>query len=62
MGYASRRKPYIDVMENVFHGVRITTEKEPRAHAPEPDLRRRPWLTGVTMSDVQVKLTKDEDE
>ena len=53
------RKPYIDVMENVFGGVRITTEKEPRARALEPDLRPRPWLTGVTFSAVQVKPAKD---
>jgi hypothetical protein len=62
MGSTSRRKPYIDVMENVFGGIRITTEKEPRARSPEPDLRPRPWLTGVTMTEVNVKLTKDEDK
>ena len=63
MGSTNRRKPYIDVIENVFGGVRITTEKEPRGRDEnEPDLRPRPWLTGVTMSKVQVKLTRDEDK
>ena len=57
------KKPYIDVMENVFGGVHISTDKEPRSRNVEPDLRGRPWLTGVTMnSDVHVTLAKDEDE
>ena len=50
------------MMENVFGGVRITTEEEPPASNTEPDLRGRPWLTGVTMSAVQVSLDKDEDD
>jgi len=58
-----RRKPYIDVMENVFGGVRISPDNEPRAHAFQPDLRRRPWLTGVTMSAMHVRVAEaDEDD
>jgi len=57
-----RRKPYIDVMENVFGGVRITRANEPRARDAESDLRGRPWLAGVEMSEVQVKLDEDEDD
>ena len=58
---SDQRKTYIDVMENVFGGVRISTDKEPRSRAPEPDLRGRPWLTGVSMSKVKVRLADDED-
>lgn len=57
-----RSKPYIDVMENVFGGVRISTDRDPRSRDPEPDLRGRPWLTGVSMSQVSVKLADDDDE
>ena len=57
-----RRKPYIDVMENVFGGVRISPADEPRSHVFRADLRSRPWLTGVTMSAVQVRLTDSETD
>ena len=57
-----RDKTYIDVIENVFAGVRISTDKDPRSRDPEPDLRGRPWLTGVSMSEVNVTLADDEDE
>ena len=57
-----RTKTYIDVMENVFGGVRISTEKEPRTVAREPDLRGRPWLTGVSMSEVHVRLADEADD
>jgi hypothetical protein len=57
-----RSKPYIDVMENVFGGVRISTDKDPRSCEPEPDLRGRPWLTGVSMSEVNVTLAGEDDE
>jgi hypothetical protein len=57
-----RRKPYIDVMENVFGGVRISTENDPRSRHLEPDLRGRPWLTGVSMSEVSVRLADEEDQ
>lgn len=55
-------KTYIDVMENVFGGVRILPDDEPRSHAFRKDLRGRPWLTGVTMSSVHVTLADDDDE
>ena len=58
---SDRKKPYIDVMENVFGGVRISTDKEPRSRGTEPDLRARPWLTGVSMSRVTVKLAENDD-
>ena len=32
-------KPYIDVMENVFGGVHISTDGEPKSREREPDLR-----------------------
>jgi len=59
---SDRTKAYIDVMENVFGGVRISTDKDPRSRDPEPDLRGRPWLTGVSLSEVNVRLADDEDE
>jgi hypothetical protein len=49
-------------MENVFGGVRISTDKDPRSRDPEPDLRGRPWLTGVSLSEVNVTLADDENE
>ena len=57
-----RTKPYIDVMENVFLGVRISTDEEPRSSTPQPDLRGRPWLTGVSMSEVSVSLSDDDED
>ena len=61
VGADNRRKPDIDVMENVFGGVRIMPEDEPQI-ACRLDLRGRPWLTGVTMSAVQVRLADEPDE
>ena len=58
---SDQKKTYIDVMENVFGGVRISTDTEPRSHDTEPDLRGRPWLTGVSMSRVRVRLAEDDD-
>lgn len=52
----------IDVMENVFGGVHISTDDEVRAHVVEPDLRARPWLAGLTVSEVHVSLSADDDE
>ena len=48
-------------MENVFGGVRISTDKDPRSRDPEPELRGRPWLTGVSMSKVNVRLADDDE-
>ena len=62
MDGSNRSKPYIDVMENVFGGVRISTDRDPRSRETEPDLKGRPWLTGVSMSEVQVTLSDDEDD
>jgi hypothetical protein len=62
VGLNDRPKPYIDVMENVFGGVRISPANEPRGSAIQPDLRRRPWLTGVTMSSVHVRLAEDGED
>ena len=56
-----RNKAYIDVMENVFGGVRISTDKDPRSRDLEPDLRGRPWLTGVSMSKMYVRLADDDE-
>ena len=61
VGADNRRKPDIDVMENVFGGVLIMPEDAPRSRA-SVDLRGRPWLTGVTMSEVQVRLADEPDE
>jgi len=49
-------------MENVFGGVRISTDKDPRSSQPERDLRGRPWLTGVSMAEVNVKLADEDDD
>jgi hypothetical protein len=62
VGDREQRKPYIDVMENVFGGVHISVDEEVRSRAAEPDLRPRPWLTGLTMSAVQVSLAPDSEE
>ncbi|MGH9310694.1 MAG: hypothetical protein ACRD1U_15065 [Vicinamibacterales bacterium] len=56
-----RKKPDIDVMENVFGGVHISTEDEVRDPAPAPEIRARPWLAGLTLSAVQVTLAADEE-
>ena len=56
------RKTYIDVMENVFGGVRISPDDEPPSDVSRNDLRGRPWLTGVTMSSVHVTLADEDDE
>ena len=58
---SDRKKTYIDVVENVFAGVRISTDKDPRSRDWEPDLRGRPWLTGVSMSKVKVRLADDDE-
>ena len=55
------RKTYIDMVENVFAGVRISPEDEPRSRVVSRDIRGRPWLTGVTMSSVHVTLSNEED-
>jgi hypothetical protein len=62
VGAADRRKPFIDVMENVFGGVRIMPEDEPVSRASGRDPRARPWLAGVTMSAVQVRLADGSDD
>jgi hypothetical protein len=49
-------------MENVFVGVRILTDDETRGPGSKADLRARPWLAGLTMSAVRVRLTRDEEE
>jgi hypothetical protein len=61
VGRRDERKTYIDVMENVFGGVRISPEDEPCSGVSRNDLRGRPWLTGVTMSSVHVTLADDDD-
>ena len=61
MTASDRNKTYIDVMENVFGGVRISTDKDPRSRDPEKNLRSRPWLTGVAMSKVNVRLADDDE-
>ena len=55
------RKPYIDVMENVFGGVRISTDDEVRGRTREPEIRPRPWLAGLTVSAVDVRLLAEEE-
>jgi hypothetical protein len=48
-------------MENVFGGLRITTEQDP-PHRADLDLRPRPWLSNVKMSAVQVSITPEDDD
>lgn len=59
MGNAGHTKPYIDVMENVFGGVHISTDDERGGSANELDLRARPWLSGISLAAVQVRLTRE---
>jgi hypothetical protein len=56
------RKTYSDMVENVFGGVRISPDDEPRSDVFRKDLRGRPWLTGVTMSSVRVTVADEDDE
>jgi hypothetical protein len=56
------KKSYVDVMENVFGGVRISTDDEIRGRAGKANLRARPWLSGLTMSAVRVRLTRDDED
>jgi hypothetical protein len=56
------RKSDIDVMENVFGGVRISPDDEPRSQGFPTDPQRRPWLTGVTVSSVRVEPADDADK
>ena len=62
MAGSDDRKTYSDMVENVFAGVRISPDDEPRSYVFRKDLRRRPWLTGVTMSSVHVTLADEDDE
>jgi hypothetical protein len=62
VGVTDQPKPFIDVMENVFGGVRIMPEDEPRSRAAGVAIRSRPWLAGVSMSEVHVRLAGDDDE
>ena len=62
MGHGADRKTYIDVMENVFGGVRLSPDDEPRPRVSRNDLRSRPWLTGVTMASVHVTLADDDED
>jgi hypothetical protein len=62
VGPSDRRKPDIDVMENVFGGVRIMPDDEPQSRISDVEPRARPWLTGVTMSAGQVTLADETDE
>jgi hypothetical protein len=55
------KKPYIDVMENVFGGVRISTEDEVPGGTPDSDFCARPWLAGLTVSSADVRLLADEE-
>jgi hypothetical protein len=55
------KKAYIDVMENVFGGVRISTEDEVRGHAADAVIRARPWLAGLTVSAADVRLLADDE-
>lgn len=61
VGSSDDRKTYIDMVQNVFGGVRISPEDEPRSPVVRRDIRGRPWLTGVTMSSVHVTLANEED-
>jgi hypothetical protein len=48
-------------MENVFGGVSISTEDEIRPHGSDPDIRLRPWLAGLTVSSVDVRLLAEDE-
>jgi hypothetical protein len=54
------KKPFIDVLQNVFGGVHILTEDQ-TSSVDDTDLRARPWLSGLTMSDVHVRLSREDD-
>jgi hypothetical protein len=56
-----RKKLYIDVVQNVFGGVRISTEDEVRGGTSESDIGARPWLAGLTVSAADVRLLDDEE-
>ena len=57
-----RKKPYIDVMENVFGGVRISTEDDGCGRMSEAYIGARPWLAGLTVSaNDDVRLLIDDE-
>ena len=47
-------------MENVFGGVRISTEDEARERM-DSNIRARPWLAGLTVTAADVRLIADEE-
>jgi hypothetical protein len=49
-------------MENVFGGVRVSTEDDTRVRVFEPDFRARPWLAGLTVSEVVVGRLRDDED
>ncbi len=59
MSSAGHTKPFIDVIENVFGGVHISTDDETGGSVNEPDLRARPWLAGISLAAVHVRLTRE---
>jgi hypothetical protein len=56
------RKSFIDVMENVFAGVHISTDDETPRGVADSDLRARPWLSGLTMTAVRVRLSREDED
>lgn len=52
-------KAYIDVMQNVFGGVHITTDED--VDRSDEDFRPRPWLLGISMSAVRVRLGREDE-
>jgi hypothetical protein len=57
----SYKKPFIDMMENVFAGVHISTDDETAGRADDSEPGPRPWLSGLTMSKVHVRLSRDDE-
>jgi hypothetical protein len=48
-------------MENVFGGVQVTTDEETHGSSADHDPRVRPWLAGISMAAVQVRLAREDE-
>lgn len=56
-----RESDLIDVMENVFGGLRISTDDEGPRRAGGPDLGPRPWLAGLSTIAHEVHVAPEDD-
>jgi hypothetical protein len=51
----------VDVMENVFRGVQVLTDRTQSLFDDPMDAEVRAWLAGTTISTVHVRVLEPED-